>query len=132
MTEVYAPFIAAMKKFAEAQELMSRGPGDFYVKQMVGAYIYLMENFAPFKAGDKVVLVKLLSPFPSGWAHCKHFIKIGAKCEVRHIICDENGFIVEVMFDDESWVDSAGGINPVEEFNKHTFTFRSDSFCEDF
>lgn len=128
--EQYAPFLAAMKKLAEAQELLSRGPASFYVEQMVGAYDYLMERFAPFKVGDRVMLLKTPSPMPSGWEHCRHFLVPGAYATVHQLSCDGNGFRVEVEFLDESWINSAGEVIPMEPDRRHTFSFSDTSFVK--
>jgi hypothetical protein len=128
--EQYAPFLAAMKKLAEAQELLSRGPASFYVEQMVGAYDYLMDRFAPFKVGDKVVMVKELQTIPSGWSHCQHFLVPGARAVVEQIACDGKGFRVDVSFLDESWINRDGEKIPMEPDRFHTFSFNETYFVK--
>lgn len=124
----FDPFMQAMVKLTEAQQLLSQGPASYYVEQFIGAYEYLMANFAPFKVGDKVVLVKAPNPMPSGWAHCEHFIKVGATAEVRNVECSAKGFSVEVHFDDESWINNAKAVIPVDD--KHVFTFSDKAFLK--
>lgn len=128
--EKYAPFLAAMKKLAEAQELLSRGPASFYVEQMVGAYDYLMERYAPFKAGDKVIMVKELQTIPSGWSHCQHFLVPGARGVVDQISCDAKGFRVEVIFENESWINKDGEKILMEPDRRHTFSFNETYFVK--
>jgi hypothetical protein len=97
---------------------------------MVGAYDYLMERYAPFKAGDRVMLVKSPSPMPSGWEHCRHFLVPGAYAIVHQISCDAKGFRVEVEFLDESWIDRDNKIIPIEPDRRHTFSFSDVSFVK--
>jgi hypothetical protein len=80
-------FTLAMEKIAAAQELLQRGPASYYVNEITGAYDYLMDRFAPFKVGDKVMLKERPEPMPSGWSHCAHFLIRGALATVKGIEC---------------------------------------------
>lgn len=128
--EPYAPFLTAMKKLAEVQELLSHGQATIYVEQMVGAYEYLMNRFAPFWPGDTVMLLKAPDPMPSGWVSCSHYLKPGSLAIVKHVSCDGKGFRVEVEFLDESWINSAGEVILLEQDRRHTFSFSDVSFVK--
>lgn len=127
----FEPFLKAMKLLTEAQQLLERGPASYYTEEFAGAYEYLMTNFAPFKVGDKVMLIKVPKPFPTGWEHCAHFIVMGARAVVRSVHCDREGFAIDVHFNAESWIDRDGKVTLMELDRKHNFCFRATSFVKD-
>lgn len=126
----FEPFIKAMKLINEAQHLLAQGPASYYTEQFAGAYEYLMETFAPFKRGDKAILIRCPDPFPTGWEHCKHFIKPGAWATIHDVSCDKKGFLVSVYFDDESWINRDKQIIPIFGTDKHVFNFRATSLVK--
>jgi hypothetical protein len=128
-------FTKAMEKIAAAQELLSRGPASYYVTEMTGAYEYLMDKFAPFKDGDKVMLKERPDPMPSGWSGSAHFLVRGALATVKEIECGPKGFRVDVIFDDESWIreDWAAKtkeVVPTEPESRHMFGFSDSAFVK--
>ena len=103
-TNRFENFTKAMEKITEAQHLLERGPASFYVSEITGAYDYLMNRFAPFKEGDRVMLKEQPMPMPSGWSGSAHFLKRGALATVQSCDCTPKGFVIAVVFDEESWI----------------------------
>lgn len=128
-------FTKAMEKITEAQRLLERGPSSYYVNEITGAYKYLMDRFAPFKVGDRVMLKEQPMPMPSGWSGSAHFLKRGALATVREIECGSKGFTVQVIFDDESWIKENWAtkekeVIPMEEDGKHLYGFSDTAFAK--
>lgn len=129
-------FTAAMEKITEAQRLLERGPASYYVNEITGAYEYLMDRFAPFKVGDRVMLKEAPDlDFNSGWWSSKHFLIRGALATVKTIECGPKGFTVQVIFDDESWIkeDFATKTKEVvlmEKDRKHLYGFSDTAFAK--
>lgn len=99
----------------------------------------LFERFAPFKPGDRVVLVEtpVINEKESwGWLGHKHYLVAGAVATVKAVDYKDDQFIAEVVFDNESWLRTHGldknnnwvtfnppVLVPVEESKKGTFAF---------
>lgn len=93
----------------EAQDLLGRGPLDYYLTELIGAHEYMLKRFAPFTVGDRVVLVKTPDFQNSpGWRGREHFMVPGALCIVRKVECAATGFNIFVEFEDEAWIDNIG------------------------
>jgi hypothetical protein len=118
------------QKLSEAMAIFSRGPLDFYLRELVAAHDLLMTRYAPLKVRDRVVLVKApdYADAPS-WKHCEHFLVPGAAGVVVDATCGERGFRFEVLFDAESWIDTTGHgrpkgtVVPIEHDKRHRFCF---------
>jgi len=122
--------LAHLKK---AQDAFSKGPLTFYITELVGAYNFMMEHCAPFKVGDRVILIKapiINANENHGWMSSKHFLIPGAKADVLSISCNEKGFQVGVAFDDESYIDSRTKEKHISKI-KHSYGFRSSYFIKD-
>jgi len=124
----FETFKLAMEKITEAQMLLQQGPTAYYVSEITGAYDYMMDKFAPFKVGDRVMLKERPDPMPEGWQSSAHFLVRGALATVKEIDCGSKGFTVHVEFDDESWikVDQVTGtkeIVMIEPDRKHHYCF---------
>jgi len=121
----------AAHKLKEAMDLFGRGPLDYYLSELVAAHDLLISRFAPFKVGDRVRLTKVpdFEKAP-GWAPSKHFLVVGAHATVVNVECGSGGFRFDVLFDDESWIDTVGyqqpkgTVVPICSDNKHSFGFR--------
>ncbi len=75
---------------------------------------------APCREGERVVIVRELNiPESSGWYHCAHFLVLGAKGTAHKVDFFGGRFRIDVVYDDESWVDRQGNEHKVED--KHTF-----------
>ena len=108
----------------EANSILGSGPLDFYLTEMVSAYNLLMERFAPFKVGDRVVLARTPEIAPDnapGWMSCKHFLVEGAAGTVKNASCGSDGFQFGVEFDNDSWHDQYGKKRPT--ISKSMFMF---------
>lgn len=124
-------------KLREAMELLSRGPLEYYLTELIAAHDLLMTRFAPFKTGDRVMLTK--APIMSadhGWKPCAHFLVRGSTGTVVNADCGSKGFQFGVVFDDESTTVGyaigdlkIGDRVPVSPERRHVFAF-SESYLE--
>lgn len=106
------------EKFNEASDILAGGGGNYYFDKIEGYVDALFNRFAPFKQGDRVKIIK--APVTKGnWASCKHFLKKGSKGTVHSVDYCAGQFRADVVFDDESWIDSKGEKHKPSE--KHTF-----------
>lgn len=114
----------------QGMRILGGGPMDYYVRRLTECYDLLLEKYAPFKVGDRVMLKKTpaINPHDSwGWMSSKHFLVKGAVGTVQYVEASKRGFSAGIVFDDESWVDDKGVVHPIEEKNRHTFAFSEDS-----
>ena len=117
----------AVKKFDEGLNILSGGPADYYLGVIEDQQKMLFERFAPVKVGDRVVLTKTPNFDKCGsWQFCKHWLKKGAKGIVHEVGTSGTEFTVDIIFDDESWINDKGKILPVEP--KHTYHFFEGEF----
>lgn len=91
----------------------------------------LFERFCPFKTGQVVRLAKtpvINEQNAHGWLGSKHFLKAGALATIaeRSLTYKGDKFEYALIFETESWMDSNGHIHPVEEKNRHTYSFSED------
>lgn len=118
----------ALKNIQKEWNSLNRGPISYTMEILFAAHDYLMEHHAPFKAGDRVMLIKEPDT-NNGWDSSKHFLIHGAKATVHEIAFSSKGnFGVSVVFDNETWIPSsdtarykAGEPQPVS--SKHQFSF---------
>ena len=109
----------------QGMRVLASGPIDYYIRNLVDCYELLLERFAPFHIGDRVILTKSPDiPTDSGWNCARHFLVKGAVATVRMVEADNKGFTAQVEFDDETWIDHKGERRRVEY--KHTYGFRED------
>lgn len=101
-----------LKTVREGFELMERGmrklnggPLDYYITRLTNCYQLLLDKYAPFQIGDRVVLTETLEIKPdSGWYSYRHFLVKGAIGIVREVDADTDGFSAGIEFEDESWI----------------------------
>lgn len=105
-------------KFDEANKTLSGGPASYYYEKLDDYVTALFTRFAPFHEGEKVI-IKKAPPCNNGWAHCKHFLIVGAIGTVKEVDYRDNQFIAAVEWDNETWIDSMNIERPVE--SRHTF-----------
>jgi len=116
-------FALGIKKIEEGCRLLSSGPANYYLQEVVGAYNYLVNRFSPFKVGDRVELAETPEIKEcSGWWSSRHFLKTGEKCKIKEIECDSNGFRYFVEFDNESWIDRSNVEYKIKD--KYVYPFR--------
>ena len=106
------------QQFDEASKILSSGPSSFYYTKMRGYIDALFNKYAPFQVGDRVMIKKKIKA-DGNWSHSKHFLIPGAKGEVKSVDYYDGAFCADVMFDDETWIDSMGMERPVSR--KHVF-----------
>lgn len=117
----------AMELIDKGIGMLRRGPFDFYMQRLTDCYDLLIERFAPFKVGDRVLLTRtpeINEKTAPGWIGSKHFLVKGAIGTVREVYCDGKEFGFQIEFDDETWLDRDGKAQPVSQ--KHTYHFRED------
>jgi hypothetical protein len=103
----------------KGMDILSGGPCNFYVNQLVAARELLLTRFAPFKEGDRVELIAP-HPAPGNWAKSKHFLIPGEPAMVESSDCDSSGHLYfDCIFDHETWIDDQGDKHPCSR--RHTF-----------
>ena len=111
-------------------EVGSNGPLDFYLNKINEYINVLFDRFAPFKVGDRVELIKtpIINEKESwGWLSSKHFLVKGALATVKDVDYEDGKFIVDVIFDEESWIDDKGKKRKIENKDKHTYCISEKS-----
>lgn len=106
---------------------ISQSSFSFYMKELLHSYKLLLDKYAPFKVGDRVMLKKpptIDDTHAPGWAGCKHFLIEGAKATVCEVSCGEGGFRFYLEFDGESYIDHEHMLHMVKD--KHSFCFGED------
>lgn len=115
-----------LEKINEGIRILQCGPLSYYIERAQEYQEALFNKFAPFKIGDRVRLIKTPeineNRFP-GWLSSKHFLIEGAVGTVESVDYRDETFCADVVFDNESWIDSNGTRHPIEENGKHTFLF---------
>ena len=107
------------KLHQEASSAISKFPDSFFFEKMKGYAEALFERFAPFREGDRVMLVKVpeINEKDSwGWMCAKHFLVYGAKGTVKTVDLYKGKFQAGVVWDDDSWIDEhTKEIHPVKD-----------------
>ncbi len=112
-------------KITELSELLNRCVG-FELNEVLESYASMFSRFCPFEVGDRVQLKENIDPpEDSGWYGSRHFLIKGAIATVRDRGYQDGSFCFGVEFDNETWIDQDGEINPV--INKHLFYLPEDS-----
>lgn len=91
---------------------LNGGPLDYYVTRLMDCYELLLDKYAPFKVGDRVVLTE--TPYiesESGWYSSKHFLVKGAEGIVREVAANRNGFNAGVEFLNQSWIPTSDSLS---------------------
>ena len=114
------------KRFADSMQQATGNSFEWSMEQMADSYISMFERFCPYKEGDHVELLKDVPCDGSGWVTCKHFLIRGATATIHSCGYGNGKFVFDVIFDDESWIDSDGKEQPIE--NKHTFGLNETYF----
>jgi len=131
--EDLSKIVEASKAFSETLSRACGGSLNYGIDKVVESYLSMYDRFCPFKVGDRVMLSKTpdLSNSP-GWQHCEHFLKRGAGAVVQSRGYNNGKFTFNIMFDDESWVNSHDGvITPITEDKRHVFGFKEDSLVRE-
>jgi len=123
----------ATKEFSATIATACGGSLNYGIDKVVESYLSMYDRFCPFKEGDRVMLCKTpdLSNAP-GWQHCSHFLKRGAGAAVCSRGYHNGKFTFQIIFDDESWVNSHTGTEtPVEVDKRHQFRFSEDDLIRE-
>lgn len=106
---------------------LNGGPASYYFDKMQAYASALFDRFAPWRAGDRVRLVRRIDiPEGHGWARARHFLVPGAEGIVRDVDLDPKTqrFTCSVAFDQESWINQTGEICMVEEHRRSSYRMR--------
>ena len=125
----------AAKLLREALDILSSGPLDYYLTELVVAHNLLMTRYAPFKVGDRVqlkVTPEITENVRYGWLGHKHFLVEGAAGVVRDAGCGSRGFWFMVSFDEHSWIHfQTKAWMPVPEADRGLFTFGEHDLAQE-
>ena len=116
-------FQQGIGKIQEGVSQLTKGPASFTLECLFAAYRTLINQYALFKVGERVVLRDTPAAAlqqDSGWWFCRHFLIPGNGATVQHVTCDSSGKLqYDVVFDRETWIDREGKEQPVS--SKHVF-----------
>lgn len=111
---------AGVDKIKEGIKILSKGPMEYYIAKLIECREELFKRCCPFGIGDKVELNQNLDiGKSSGWYHCRHFLTCGSKATVVDIDFYKGQFRMDVLFDNETWIDIHGKEHKTD--NKHSF-----------
>lgn len=119
-----------LKSIQDGFAVLSQGPAEYDLKCMLKATELLVTKYAPFKVGQRVELAAtpiITKDKSYGWLHSKHFLVEGAQAVVASVDFDSEDLSFHVIFDDESWIDRDGKVNPIPPERKHTYGFRAEA-----
>lgn len=108
----------AHEHYQRAAEILSRGPAQFYFEKIEEYVTALFGPCAPFHVGDRVKLVAAPNT-ENSWSACRHFLIPGAEATIDGVDYVDGHFVADLIFDDESWIDCNGKVQPVA--NRHAF-----------
>ena len=100
--------------------VLSSGPASYYFERIIEYYKGCMAA-SKFKVGERVRLKEDIKD----WDHCTHFLIEGAIGTVEEVDYYKGVYYYDIMFDNETWIDSKG-IKQVPK-TKHTFRFAQKS-----
>lgn len=126
ITEIKNAIKYCCEAFDKVGEFMggSNSSGNRYYLNQAYGFLEAMENHLPVKKGSNVKL-KIIPDCNNAWRSCKHFLIKGAPATVESIGSHDGYIYIYLIFDNESWIDSEGKVNPMQE--KHTFKFYLDA-----
>jgi hypothetical protein len=128
LSEQLAHFEAQRDEVCKALGILGAGSG----VTINEAYYYLTRvlkgavAIAPYAKGDRVELVatpEINMQDSWGWMASKHFLIEGAAATVHAIELWDKGWSVSLKFDDDSWIDQAGKVNPIAEERRSLYCF---------
>jgi len=131
VSERLAHFKAQRAAIAEALGLHMGGGSSSALDQ---AYFYLIDMLegavacAPFSKGDRVELnytPEITASTASGWLGGKHYLVEGSKATIACVSFGSFGWGVDLIFDDESWIDSNKVVRPIEAKDRHLYGFNA-------
>lgn len=124
MSNIHENVTAAMKlyqeafdKMQEAKITMVNGPQSYYFERILEYVEVLFTRYAPFRAGDRVVIYTPPN-CDNGWKHHEQDLQKGAKGTVQSADFYKGMWEADVVLDTETWIDK-GKRKPTSR--KHTF-----------
>ena len=117
-------FKEGLKKIAEGYQQMNGGPASYTLDVLLAAYDALINDYAPFKVGQRIELKKAVD-FDKcpGWSGREHWMTPGARGIVRDVSCDSHGVLsFGIHFDNETWIDGKGEKHKVDSKGHYMFT----------
>src|SRR5262249_44635132 len=125
--EAMTLMLEGFEKMAKANQVLGGGPHSYYAKRMVEYADVLYERYAPFKKGERAVICKQ-PDCDNDWRHHKQDLQKGAKCTVEHLEYYDGGWRIDVILDEETWIDMSGARHAVS--SKHTFRLHEDELVK--
>ena len=93
---------AAAKLFEQAQSMLSSGPLNYYLQNLVDHSEALLTRFAPIKAGERAVIVRPIA-CTDGWTGCEKTLAIGQIGEVKTVDYRKGKFVFDFVPDKQWW-----------------------------
>jgi hypothetical protein len=125
-TEKYAKDMQSLIEQVRAlDKALTDSEYGFKLTELIDAHGSLFDRFCPFKVGDRVRLTKtpeISKKIAWGWLRGKHFLVAGAKATVTSRGYRGDAFCFGLVFDDESWIDGDGRLNPMDRPSVYTFS----------
>lgn len=84
----------------------------------------ILKKYLPVKEGDRVILLEDVK-CEGNWESCSHFLKKGEVATINSIEIYKENLFVNLVFDNETYIDKKGIEQPVS--CKHTFYFPIES-----
>lgn len=120
-------FVSRMKmaagKLAEARDLVSQGPLDYYLNKLVEHSEALLTKFAPLKVGDRARIVAEIK-CEDGWLGCDRTLAIGQSGFVEDVDYRKGRFVVDFVPDEQWWRDGNGRWHSKDR--KHRYCLSAD------
>ncbi|MCK4843066.1 MAG: hypothetical protein KAT04_14490 [Methylococcales bacterium] len=105
-------FKESSDKMNEANKILSGGQASYYYEKVEGYIDALFKKYAPFQKGDRIKIVKK-PRIGNGWIGSRHFLIKGSEGIIQDVDFYNNHFCADVIFDNETWIDSNGDERPV-------------------
>lgn len=97
---------------------------DYKIRRLTKNFAELYDRFCPYQPGDRVQLSKTPEiALGSGWWGSRHFLIEGAIATVQSTDFGDGLFNFGLVFDDDSWINSAGEVVPAEPEKRLLFYF---------
>lgn len=110
-------FVSQMKQIGKLFGYTPHNGAGWDIEQF-GTIFTALRALLPFQEGDRIELIA--NPKLSGtWCELKHFLRKGEEGIVRSIELYQGKLSANIEFDNETWIDSKGKIQPVSM--KHVF-----------
>jgi hypothetical protein len=122
VSEAMKLYQEAFGKIQNAQDVLARGPQSYYFERILEYVEVLFNRYAPFKAGDRIVICKAPN-CNNGWKAHEQDLQKGAKGEVEGIDFYKGKWRVDIVLDKETWMDN--GVRRACK-TKHTFCLNED------